>query len=92
MKVLAFGNPVYDDIRTPWVCTIGRVLSGCATNAAFVYRRLGGDVTVVGRVGTRSLRSLSDVSDPITASMKSPTPAPKRAASVSTTMTADGAS
>ena len=51
MKVLAFGNPVYDDIRTPWVCTIGRVLSGCATNAAFVYRRLGGDVTVVGRVG-----------------------------------------
>lgn len=51
MRVLAFGNPVYDDIRTPWVCTIGRVLSGCATNAAFVYRRLGGDVSVVGRVG-----------------------------------------
>lgn len=51
MRVLALGNPVYDDIRTPWVCTIGRVLSGCATNAAFVYRRLGGDVTVVGRVG-----------------------------------------
>lgn len=51
MTLLAFGNPVYDDIRTPWVATIGRVLSGCATNAAFVYRRLGGDVTVVGRVG-----------------------------------------
>jgi len=51
MRVLAFGNPVYDDIRTPWVATLGRVLSGCATNAAFVYRRLGGDVTVVGRVG-----------------------------------------
>jgi sugar/nucleoside kinase (ribokinase family) len=51
VKVFAFGNPVYDDIRTPWVCTIGRVLSGCATNAAFVYRRLGGEVTVVGRVG-----------------------------------------
>ncbi len=51
MNLLAFGNPVYDDIRTPWVCTIGRVLSGCATNAAFVYRRLGGEVTVIGRVG-----------------------------------------
>lgn len=51
MKVLAFGNPVYDDIRTPWVTTVGRVLSGCSTNAALVYRRLGGEVTIVGRVG-----------------------------------------
>jgi sugar/nucleoside kinase (ribokinase family) len=49
--IVAFGNPVYDDIRTPWVSTRGRVLSGCATNAALVYARLGGEVTVVGRTG-----------------------------------------
>jgi len=49
--MLAFGNPVYDSIRTPWVSTRDRVLSGCATNAALAYNRLGGKVTVVGRVG-----------------------------------------
>lgn len=73
MRVIAFGNPVYDDIRTPWVCTIGRVLSGCATNAAFVYRRLGGEVTVVGRVGPDrlehyrnylNLNGIDEITDP----------------------------
>lgn len=49
--MIAFGNPVYDDIRTPWVSTRGRILSGCATNAALVYARLGGDVVLAGRVG-----------------------------------------
>ena len=49
--ILAFGNPVYDEIRTPWVCTRGRVLSGCAVNAALVAARLGETVVVAGRVG-----------------------------------------
>ena len=49
--MLAFGNPVYDSIRTPWVWTRDRVLSGCATNAGLAYGRLGGDACVVGRVG-----------------------------------------
>ncbi|MEW5702874.1 MAG: carbohydrate kinase family protein [Candidatus Zixiibacteriota bacterium] len=49
--IIAFGNPVFDAIRTPWVSTRGRVLSGCATNAALIYARLGGNVTVVGRTG-----------------------------------------
>jgi sugar/nucleoside kinase (ribokinase family) len=50
--ILAFGNPVYDQIRTPWVSTRDRVLSGCATNAALAVARLGGDACVVGRVGS----------------------------------------
>ncbi|HCJ52918.1 MAG TPA: ribokinase [Candidatus Kerfeldbacteria bacterium] len=50
--MLAFGNPVYDSIRTPWVCTRDRVLSGCATNAGLAFAKLGGDACVVGRVGT----------------------------------------
>jgi sugar/nucleoside kinase (ribokinase family) len=49
--ILAFGNPVYDEIRTPWVCTRGRVLSGCAVNAALVAARLGETIVVVGRLG-----------------------------------------
>ncbi|GAB4320121.1 MAG: PfkB family carbohydrate kinase [Candidatus Zixiibacteriota bacterium] len=53
--MLAFGNPVYDSIRTPWVSTRDRVLSGCATNAALAYRKLGGDAMVVGRVGADRL-------------------------------------
>jgi len=53
--MLAFGNPVYDSIRTPWVWTRDRVLSGCATNAALALAKLGGDACVVGRVGTDRL-------------------------------------
>jgi len=49
--MLAFGNPVYDSIRTPWVWTRDRVLSGCATNAGLAYVKMGGDACVVGRVG-----------------------------------------
>ena len=49
--MLAFGNPVYDSIRTPWVWTRDRVMSGCATNAGLAYAKLGGDACVVGRVG-----------------------------------------
>lgn len=53
--MLAFGNPVYDSIRTPWVCTRDRVLSGCATNAALAFAKLGGQACVVGRVGADRL-------------------------------------
>lgn len=49
--MIAFGNPVYDEIRTPWVSTRSRILSGCATNAALIFARLGGDVVLAGRVG-----------------------------------------
>ncbi len=49
--MLAYGNPVYDHILTPWVSTRERVLSGCATNAAMAMARLGGRACVVGRVG-----------------------------------------
>ncbi len=53
--MLAFGNPVYDSIKTPWVWTRDRVLSGCATNAGLAFAKLGGDACVVGRVGTDRL-------------------------------------
>lgn len=63
--MLAFGNPVYDSIRTPWVSTRDRVLSGCAVNAALAFARLGGDACAVGRVAAdrlehyhRTLRSV----------------------------------
>lgn len=49
--MLAYGNPVYDHILTPWVSTRDRVLSGCATNAAMAMAKLGGKACVVGRVG-----------------------------------------
>ncbi|WP_129631984.1 PfkB family carbohydrate kinase [Candidatus Oscillochloris fontis] len=49
--ILAFGNPVYDEIRTPRVATPGRVLSGCSTNACLALSRLGHQAELVGRVG-----------------------------------------
>jgi sugar/nucleoside kinase (ribokinase family) len=49
--ICAIGNPVFDDIRTPWVHTDGRVLSGCSTNAALAYAKLGGQTAMVGNVG-----------------------------------------
>ncbi|EFO81098.1 PfkB domain protein [Oscillochloris trichoides DG-6] len=49
--ILAFGNPVYDEIRTPRVATPGRVLSGCSTNACLALTRLGHQTGLVGRVG-----------------------------------------
>ncbi len=49
--ILAFGNPVYDEIITPVVRTEGRVLSGCSTNACLALSRLGRATTLVGRVG-----------------------------------------
>jgi sugar/nucleoside kinase (ribokinase family) len=62
--ICAVGNPVFDDIRTPWVKTDGRILSGCSTNAALAYAKLGGNVAMVGNVGDdqrkRLEQSLSD--------------------------------
>lgn len=49
--IVAFGNPVYDEIITPAVRTDGRVLSGCSTNACLALARLGHATALVGRVG-----------------------------------------
>lgn len=50
-EIVAFGNPVYDEIVTPAVRTEGRVLSGCSTNACLALSRLGHTTALVGRVG-----------------------------------------
>lgn len=47
--LVGIGNPVYDEIVTPWVKTEGRVLSGCSTNACLAARKLG--LKKVGLVG-----------------------------------------
>ena len=47
--LVGIGNPVYDEIVTPWVRTDGRVLSGCSTNACLAAKKLG--VKKVGLVG-----------------------------------------
>lgn len=60
--IVAFGNPVYDEITTPFVSTGGRVLSGCSTNACLALARLGRRTALVGRVGeTYQQRFLSDM-------------------------------
>ena len=49
--IVAFGNPVYDFIKTPTVTTGERVLSGCSTNGCLALARLGHATTLVGRIG-----------------------------------------
>ncbi len=49
--VLAFGNPVYDEIITPFLHPNGRVLSGCSTNACLALVKLGESATLVGTIG-----------------------------------------
>jgi sugar/nucleoside kinase (ribokinase family) len=49
--IVAFGNPVYDDITTPFTTTGGRVLSGCSTNGCLALSRLGHETVLVGRIG-----------------------------------------
>jgi sugar/nucleoside kinase (ribokinase family) len=49
--IVAFGNPVYDYIKTPTVTTGKRVLSGCSTNGCLALARLGHATTLVGRIG-----------------------------------------
>jgi len=52
-NLVCIGNPVYDEIITPYVRTEGRVLSGCSTNACLAARKLGlprvGFVGCIGR-------------------------------------------
>ncbi|MCU0494317.1 MAG: PfkB family carbohydrate kinase [Chloroflexaceae bacterium] len=61
--VVAFGNPVYDDITTPLVSTGGRVLSGCSTNGCLMLGHLGHRTALVGRIGNDfEQRFLSDLS------------------------------
>jgi sugar/nucleoside kinase (ribokinase family) len=50
-EIVAIGNPVFDIIETPYVKTNGRVLSGCSTNAALTYSKLGKPAYLVGKVG-----------------------------------------
>jgi sugar/nucleoside kinase (ribokinase family) len=49
--IIAFGNPVYDDITTPTLTTGGRVLSGCSTNGCLALARLGHTTALVGTLG-----------------------------------------
>ncbi|MDQ1281085.1 MAG: Ribokinase [Thermoproteota archaeon] len=50
--LVAIGNPVYDEIVTPYGRTNGRVLSGCSTNACLAAKRLGlGKVAMIGCLG-----------------------------------------
>lgn len=49
--IVAFGNPVYDYIKTPTLTTGERVLSGCSTNGCLALARLGHQTALVGRVG-----------------------------------------
>jgi sugar/nucleoside kinase (ribokinase family) len=49
--IVAFGNPVYDFIKTPALTTGERVLSGCSTNGCLALARLGHTTTLVGRIG-----------------------------------------
>lgn len=49
--ITAFGNPVYDYIKTQKIDTKTRILSGCSTNAALALSKIGKDVTLIGAVG-----------------------------------------
>ena len=51
-NLVAIGNPVYDEIITPYIRTDGRVLSGGSTNACLAAKKLGLDrVALIGCVG-----------------------------------------
>src|SRR5438094_167670 len=50
--IVAFGNPVYDYIKTPFLTTGERVLSGCSTNGCLALTRLGHAALLVGRIGS----------------------------------------
>jgi sugar/nucleoside kinase (ribokinase family) len=51
--LVSIGNPVYDEIITPYTCTEKRILSGCSTNSCLAMRKLGKEnVTIIGCVGT----------------------------------------
>ncbi len=58
--IVAFGNPVYDEIITPSVATEGRVLSGCSTNGCLALARLGHQTILVGTAGPDYRQRLLD--------------------------------
>jgi len=49
--ITAFGNPVYDYIKTQKIETDGRVLSGCSTNAVLALAKLGEKTRLIGAIG-----------------------------------------
>ncbi len=49
--ITAFGNPVYDYIKTQKVDTKERILSGCSTNALLALSKMGQQTNLVGAVG-----------------------------------------
>ncbi len=49
--IIAFGNPVYDEIITPAISTHGRVLSGCSTNGCLVLSGFHHHTMLIGNVG-----------------------------------------
>ncbi len=50
-RLAAVGNLVFDIIETPYARSQGRVLSGCSTNSALAYAKLGGEASLLSRVG-----------------------------------------
>ena len=50
-NLVGIGNPVYDEIVTPYISTKGRVLSGCSTNACLIASRLGLKTGLIGCIG-----------------------------------------
>ena len=61
--IFAFGNPVYDYIKTPSVTTGERVLSGCSTNGCLALARLAHRATLVGRIGADYAERFQDDMD-----------------------------
>jgi sugar/nucleoside kinase (ribokinase family) len=57
--ITAVGNPVYDEIETPFIKTDGRVLSGCSTNFCLALAKLGLKTSLVGNVGDDKRGDLS---------------------------------
>ena len=49
--ITAFGNPVYDYIKTQKVDTKERILSGCSTNALLALSKMGEKTKLIGSVG-----------------------------------------
>jgi len=50
--LVAFGNPVYDEITTPYSQAQVRILSGCSTNACLAAKKLGlQKVALIGCIG-----------------------------------------
>ena len=50
--IVGVGNPVYDFIKTPFISTKRRVLSGCSTNACLTLSKLEAKAALVGCVGS----------------------------------------